>query len=312
MKSNPAGPKASMSWKRRALWVAGTLLLSLLAAEFGLRAVGALVMRRQTAVAESSADGRRIFTILCVGDSWTQGAPYGRYPDFLAERLERAHPDLQIRTVNLGSAGTNSSQAVLSMAEMLAKRHPDLIVAMTGNNDHHNLTASNYWKFQDRELGSWDIAMAGLRTQLHASRVFRLTRAVWQGGSGGATSNEFFEAGQTEHHRGLISIDPETHRKQLEYNLTKIVELARANEIPLVFQTYFHFHGYHVNEVIRDVASRYGLPLADHNYVFHTAIPAAEREGLRIADGHPNREGYELIARTLAETLEEAGLVPGN
>jgi lysophospholipase L1-like esterase len=310
MTSKRSESRTKMSWKRRALWTGGTLLLSVLLVEFGLRAIGAAVMHQQTAASSSSEGDERPFTILCVGDSWTQGAPYGRYPDLLSERLSRTHPDLRIRLVNLGSAGTNSSQALRGMSERLEKHRPDLIIAMTGNNDHHNLTASSYWKFQDDELGSWDIAVAGLRTSLHSSRVFRLSKAVWQRGGGGATSNEFFEAEQADRHRGLIAIDRETHRKQLEYNLTKIVELARTQQIPLVFQTYFHFHGYHVNEVIRDVASRHDLPLADHNLVFHSEIPPEQREQLRIADGHPNREGYALIAGTLATTLERAGLIP--
>lgn len=303
-------PRPGMNWKRRALWIFGTLLFSLLLAEVALRAIGAALMQRQTATVERDVHGRRSYTILCVGDSWTQGAPYGRYPEFLAARIEAAHPALAVRTINIGSAGTNSSQALMFMSRALEQERPDLIVAMTGNNDHHNLTASTYWRFQERELGSWDIAIAGLRTSLHSSRVFRLSKAVWQRGGGGATSNEFFEAGQVERHRGLIAIDRDTHRAQLEYNLTKIVELARARQTPLVFQTYFHFHGYRVNEVIRDVAGRYGLPLADHNLLFHTAIPAERREQLRIADGHPNRDGYEWMASTLFETLEGAALLP--
>jgi len=310
MTSKRSTSRRKIGWKRRALWIGGTLLLSVLLVEFGLRAIGATVMHRQTAASRSSQGDERPFTILCIGDSWTQGAPYGRYPDLLAERLTQINPDQQIRLVNLGSAGTNSSQALRGMNERLAKHRPDLIIAMTGNNDHHNLTASSYWKFQDDELGSWDIAVAGLRTSLHSSRVFRLSKAVWQRGAGGATSNEFFESEQADRHRGLIAIDRETHRKQLEYNLTKIVELARTQQIPLVFQTYFHFHGYDVNEVIRDVAARHDLPLADHNLVFHTEIPPERREKLRIADGHPNRDGYALIADTLVATLKRDGLLP--
>ena len=295
-----------LSWRRRILWTAATLLLALLVAEVALRTLGSVVMRRQ--LASGSAEGA--FTILCVGDSWTQGAPYGRYPDFLEQRLEAERPGLDVRIVNVGSAGTNSSQALRRMADAMAEAEPDLIVAMTGNNDHHNLTASSYWRFQDRELGSWDVAAAGLRSSLHASRVYRLVRATWQKGRGAATTNEFFAREEEQRHRDLIAIDRETHRKQLRYNLIKIVELARNHETPIVFQTYFHFHGYHVNEVIRDTAARHDVPLADHNYVFHTDVPPEERPALRIEDGHPNRDGYALMAETLAATLRQARLVP--
>ena len=127
-----------------------------------------------------------------------------------------------------------------------------------------------------------------------------------------ATSNEFFEAGSELHHRGLIAIDRTTHRKQLEYNLTKIVEMARSQGIPIVFQTYFHFHGYRVNEVIRDIALRHAVPLADHNLWFHAEVPPARRQGLRIEDGHPSREGYAMIARKLEAALDQTGLLPSD
>ena len=102
----------------------------------------------------------------------------------------------------------------------------------------------------------------------------------------------------------------ETHRRQLEYNLTRIVDLARREGVPVVFQTYFHFHGYRVNEVIRDVASRHGVPLVDHNLLFHTEIPAAAREGYRIADGHPNAKGYAWMAENIVAVLDRRDLVP--
>ncbi len=310
MQQNGSRDTRSASWGRRALWACGAVVLGLLLLELGLRGFGAFILERQIAGSDDRTDAGRTFTILCAGDSWTQGAPYGRYPDFLVQRLNARYPRVHFRAINTGLAGTNSSQGLRRLAQDLTQERPDLIVAMTGNNDHHNLTDSTYWKFEQAELRSWNIAMAGLRTSLHGSRVYRLSKALWQRTGGGATSNEFFEAGSEEHHRGLIAIDRTTHRKQLEYNLTKIVETARNHEIPIVFQTYFHFHGYRVNEVIRDVAVRHAVPLADHNLWFHTEVPPGRRQRLRIEDGHPSREGYARIARKLEVTLDETGLLP--
>jgi lysophospholipase L1-like esterase len=294
--------------RRRLAVAVGCVLGLVVGLELGLRGVGALWPGARPGAGVDAASGDRPFTILCVGDSWTQGAAYGRYPDFLVERLNARRRGVRFRQVNVGRAGTNSSQSLLRLPGELATHAPDLLLVLTGNNDHHNLTDSTYWRFHDHALDGRDLLAARLRVFAHSLRVFRLGRTLWQQAGGGATPNEFFEAGQER--PGLVAIDTETHRRQLEYNLTRFVELARRERIPLVLQTYFHFHGYYVNEIIRDVASRHGVPLVDHNLVFHTAIPARQRQDHRIADGHPNAKGYALMADSIAAALDADGLIP--
>jgi len=258
------------------------------------------------------ASGERVFTILCVGDSWTEGKADGRYPDMLVQRLAARGAPVRFRQVNKGRSGTNSSQALRRLPREIREYRPDLLIVLTGNNDHHNLTDSTYWKFRDESLGWGTMLAARVRVSMHSLRVYRLARAAWQTASGGPTANEFFSAepGAAPERDGLIAIDPETHRRQLEYNLLKIVELARSERVPVVFQTYFHFHGYRVNEIIRNMAWDLDVPLADHNAWFHTRVPADRREAYRIEDGHPNPDGYGLIADWLVELLDEQHLVP--
>jgi hypothetical protein len=140
-----------------------------------------------------------------------------------------------------------------------------------------------------------------------------LARLGWLEVTGAATADEFFfrspDDGPADRD-GLIAIDLEAHRRQLEYNLTKIVDLARRHDVPLVFQTYFHFHGYRVNEIIRDVALRHDVPLVDHNRWFHESISAERRESLLIPNGHPNPEGYALMASAIVDVLDEHDLAP--
>ncbi len=292
---------------RRIVFGLGAALVALALCELGLRAASGLVSPARA----SAAPPGSAYTLLCVGDSWTEGAAYGRYPDALVQRLTERHPGQRFHQANAGRSGTNSSQALRRLPYQLATETPALLLVLTGNNDHHNLTASTYWRFEERELGPGSILAARLRVAGHGLRSVRLGRALWRTASGGSTANEFFEADRdVEERRGLIAIDVETHRRQLEYNLTRIVELARSERVPVVFQTYFHFHGYQVNEVIRDVAVRLGVPLVDHNLLFHTRIPPAEREGFRIADGHPNARGYGLMADNILEVLESQRLLP--
>jgi lysophospholipase L1-like esterase len=289
----------------------GCVLLAFAGFELALRAAGTLLLAEQRGGRVDSASGDRVFTILCVGDSWTQGATYGRFPDNLVGLLNARRTDVRFHPVNVGRAGTNSSQSLRRLPDEFAEHRPDLLLVLTGNNDHHNLTDSTYWRFRDDELDRGAILAARARVLAHSLRLYRLGRTLWQQATGRATSNEFFEAsGDREKRAGLVAIDPETHRRQLEYNLTRIVELARREGIPVVFQTYFHFHGYRVNEIIRDVASRHGVPLVDHNLLFHTAVPPEARESHRIADGHPNAKGYALMADYIAAVLDEYDLTP--
>jgi lysophospholipase L1-like esterase len=307
----PLTRRAGPSRWRKLLIISGSLLLTLASLELGLRAVGSMM-----AVARHGGDGdpqsgRRPFRILCVGDSWTQGAAYGTYPELLVQRLRRSRPHERIDYVNIGLAGTNSSQALQALPRAIGAHRPDLLLVLTGNNDHHNLTDSAYWQFHDERLDGLSLLAARTRVAAHSFRLFRLARTAWQVLAGGATANEFFDARQAgSDHSGLIAIDRETHRKQLEYNLTRLIELAQREQVPVVFQTYFHFHGYRVNEIVRDVASRHGVPLVDHNLMFHTNIPAESREIYRIADGHPNADGYALMAANIEATLTRAALLP--
>jgi lysophospholipase L1-like esterase len=306
------GTRLEASPLRRRLAVGiGCVLGLTVGLELSLRAAGALWPTGKPGTRVDASSGDRPFTILCIGDSWTQGATYGRYPEFLVRRLSARREGVRFHQVNLGRAGTNSSQSLLRLSGELATHVPDLLLVLTGNNDHHNLTDSTYWRFHDEALDGRDLLAARMRVFAHSLRVFRLGRTLSQQAASGATPNEFFEAGEGRAERaGLVAIDMETHRRQLEYNLTRFVELAHRERVPIVLQTYFHFHGYRVNDIIRDVASRHGVPLVDHNLLFHTAIPVRQRQGYRIADGHPNARGYALMADNGVAALEEQGLIP--
>ena len=298
---------------RKACLFLGGCVAAIAALEFGLWFLAVTMVARSVGV-DRAAEGEA-FTIFCIGDSWTQGAPDGTYPQLLADKLNARSGEHDFRAVNFGLGGTNSSQAMLRLTGAVSEARPDLIIVLTGNNDHWNLKSSAYWKFANRELGPASIMAARARIFVNSLRTYRLARTAWQYVAGKPTANEFFDLemeGDVLERAGLIAIDREIHNRQLRYNLTQLVELSSAERIPIVFMTYFHFHGYRVNEIIRDVASDYGIPLVDHNFSFHVRIAVDEREGFLIADGHPNPNGYDFMADSIVEMLDQHALVPAS
>jgi lysophospholipase L1-like esterase len=297
---------------RRLLNLAGVVFLVLVAAELALRAAGAVIAAR-VEKASHAGGARSEFTIACVGDSWTQGRDDGRYPEILEAKLNARSDGRRYRVVNLGLAGTNSSQALKRLSEQVDQLRPRIVLVLTGNNDHWNLTDSVYWKFADGQLTPAATAQARLRIAVSSLRLYRLARTLVSRLTGGPTPNEFFygEAeGLPKAEPFYPAVDPVAHRRQLEHNLTRFVELGRDKGAAIVFLTYFHFHGYHVNEIVADTALRLGVPLVDNTTLFHTRIPVDRRGEFRVPDGHPSPKGYAFIADNVIDTLVDAGLVP--
>lgn len=112
---------------RGALVIAG-IILALATFEVCLRVAGHVAFvqqeRRNTA---SSGD----YTLLCVGESTTQG----QYTQFLAEELQRRKPGIQFRVIDQGIGGTNTSLIREKFGENMDRFHPDMVIAMMGAND---------------------------------------------------------------------------------------------------------------------------------------------------------------------------------
>ena len=302
----------TLSWPRRLLNIGGVIFLSLIVLELGLRLLAVAFAERPTSYEQDSGEGEREpFTIVCIGDSWTRGQPSGSYPAFLQRRLEAINAGTEFRVVNLGNSGTNSTQALRRLADAIPRYQPRMAIVMSGNKDHSNLTESAYWRFADSSDRPPSLLAAKTRVFLHSLRVYRVARLAYCALAGIDTPNQFLYLRDDElaPTGTLAAIDADTHRRQLEYNLVKFVELTRSNGIELVFQTYFHFHGFQVNQVILDVATAYRIPVANHNLNFHTEIPVAERPRYLIPDGHPSPLGYDYMAAKLLEVIQENGLL---
>jgi len=64
-----------------------------------------------------------------------------------------------------------------------------------------------------------------------------------------------------------------------------------------------------VNEIIRDIAITYHIPLVDNNVLFHQKIAVADRNVYLIPDGHPSAVGYQFITDNILEVLREEKLI---
>lgn len=254
-------------------WTARAALL-LLGLEVGLRCAGAA----WTAWTDRRAGRDAVF--LCVGDSWTEGtsAPGGGYPARLAARTGA-------KVVNLGRSGSNSTAVLAAVREGLRAHRPRAVLVLAGNNDHWNLDGVDAGRYAGWR-GRARAAALSLRTLRLAFLL--LDRAPGGGAASGA-------------------IDREAHRRLVAENLTAIVRAVRAAGAVPVLGTYFHRHGWGVNEIVREVARAEGVPLADHQARFQ-ALPVEAQGALLVPDGHPNEAGYALMAEVWAEVLGRSGL----
>ena len=289
------------SKRRRALTFAGGALVALVIIELSLRVLGLLVLATST---PGSGTGR---TILCVGDSWTHGLGSVSYGQALEQKLNLRFGEGSFRVVRSGVPGCNSSQGLRRVGRLIEEHRPDLMIVLLGNNDHQNLAASEYWKFQHAPAGQARVWAARGRVALHSLRLYKLVRNAQLHLTGRPTLDRFFA---DEGPEGLIvrpkstAIDLGTHHRQLEYNLTRITDIARTNDVRLLFMTYFYFHGYKVNEVILDVASAHGIPVVNNTVYYHERIPVEEIPA-NFVGAHPTTKGHAFIADNIIEVLEQ-------
>ncbi len=303
----PAPGRPRLGRLRRAGNLVGAALLVLLACELVLRLAGWLL-----APSLAPAAGDQL-TVVCVGDSWTVGQPDGSYPALLGERLAARPGGVRYRVVNLGRSGTNSSQALRLLVANLDALRPHLVLVLTGNNDHWNLSESRYWRFREGQLGPGAALAARLRVALESVRLVRVARVGYWRLTGRPSANEFLRRDDQRpgsERADLGAVDPDTVRRQLDANLVSFVELSRRHGFGLAFLTYFHFHAYRVEEVIVDAGARHGVPVVNNAVEFHRRVPVAERDRYLIPDGHPNPRGYAFMADNVLAVLDSSRLLP--
>jgi lysophospholipase L1-like esterase len=66
-----------------------------------------------------------------------------------------------------------------------------------------------------------------------------------------------------------------------------------------------------INDILRDVAVRFKIPLVDNEKIFKETKDqgTGDNEGYFVADGHCNSQGYKLIAVNVYNKIIEAGIL---
>ncbi|MEN8152935.1 MAG: SGNH/GDSL hydrolase family protein [Acidobacteriota bacterium] len=296
---------------RKLFNIFGIVLLSLIVLELILRLLGFIFLLKFDNRTDPENLKKKEFNIICIGDSWTIGNWKENYPRFLNEKLKKRSFPEKVNVVNLGIAGSNSTMASKKITKNLPVYNPDLIILMTGNNDHWNLTESTYWLFDDKKLNRFDILKAKMRVSLHSLRTYKFFVMIYRKIAGIQATNEFFYLKNLKEQKikQVTTLDRKIFKKQLYFNLIKIIELSKERGFDLILMTYFHFHGFHVNEYIRDIATRFGIPLVDNNFLFHKKIDSEKYRDYLIPDGHPNGKGYDFIADHIVEVIIKSGII---
>jgi len=249
-------------------------------------------------------------TILCIGDSWTEGARNGNYPNMLKKIFNDGIESGNVKVLNLGISGSNSTTAINVLKKNLNKYNPHLVIVLTGNNDHWNLSDSTYWKFEKKQITGFTLLRVKIRIFLLSTRIHKLYKLIYNKIRGLSTHDKFFYYDKiNKDNLKTFYINRNIHKKQLKYNLIRLIEMSKINNFNLVFMTYFHFHGFKVNEIIRDVALSYRIPFIDNNFLFHKEIDPAKYTDYLIPDGHPNAKGYKFISDKLYDLITKKALL---
>jgi tetratricopeptide (TPR) repeat protein len=163
------------AWRKIASVFLG-LVLSLALLEAGFRLGGWVQLSLHEYGNLQSMKQKGAYRILCLGDSTTQMA----YPRFLEQILNKRHIGVRFSVIDKGSGGTDA-RAILSRVESyLAKYHPDLVVAMMGNND------KGFGLFQDLSMNDTGIFRHSLLYRFVKMRFMHFLEKIKRGNIDGA------------------------------------------------------------------------------------------------------------------------------
>lgn len=161
-----------MKWRERALAIALGLFVTVVALEGLLRVVG---WGAQRLAPSGTRDASAIYTIMCVGDSFTEGywalQSSETYPALLEKVFaERLGPG-KVRVVNRGQSGQNTYQVLNRLDDDLDAVKPDAVVVLAGGANEWDLFS--YHRYCEGD--SWASA---LKDSLYRLRVFKLVKLL--------------------------------------------------------------------------------------------------------------------------------------
>lgn len=277
-----------------------SIICFIILVEFFLRGLGYLRSRKEDLewLGDQSA-----FNIICLGDSFTYGwgveTPYV-YPRQLEKMLNNGGLGRRFRVFNLAVPGSNSSQHLKYLEEILGRyEKPDLIILLTGANDHWNLADSNIYRFINKEAGKSILNMR-FRMFISKLRVYKMLKIISLNLRRKAPESAMDQFKQIPRYK---SIDEKILKRLLEYNLTQTAILAKSNDIKLILHNYPRGNLY-ADNIPQRVALRFNLPFVDNFSLFNERLAQSDFKDLFLYDNsHPNRTGCKIMAEGLYKAI---------
>jgi tetratricopeptide (TPR) repeat protein len=134
--------------RKTALVLFGVVLFFVLL-EGGLRLGGLILSSMQESENLRSIKQKGAYRILCLGESTTQG----QYPHLLEQVLNQRNIGVRFSVIDKGKTETKTPMILSRVESYLAEYHPDMVVAMMGNNDkrvkyYEDIPESDAWLFK--------------------------------------------------------------------------------------------------------------------------------------------------------------------
>lgn len=301
------------------------LLLAAAAAEAALRVAGHLYLRTLYTTAFRAMDPRPgDVSVLCLGESSTAGMgvePADSYPGQLQALLREFYDDPRIRTIVPPHVGQNTSQMANRIGEYLELYRPRLVVVMAGFNNEWSLAESHVTRFlEGPPAETWRVRALVL---LDGFRLFKLLRYsylrfVARERSEYMSENTNYVWGHPE----LVRFPPPAWIHELarrhsvafvrawREDVEAIARAARERGARVLLMTYHVNPSYLPSVEFASVAAELRVPLVRNDESFQAAARLAGAQKYLLDDGwHPNRLGYELIARNAFARIRDDDLL---
>lgn len=155
------------------------LLIGIILIECGLNVAGWIYEAYRMKDELSYKKEKDTFRILCVGDSYTFGVGAPRdfsYPEQLENMLVKEFGN-QIKVINEGKPGWNSSQILKKLPSQIKNYNPNMVILLIGMNDSTNFTESNYYFLASNRLERFVYRFDSLLMNL---KSYKLLKTVWE------------------------------------------------------------------------------------------------------------------------------------
>jgi lysophospholipase L1-like esterase len=301
--------------KRRLLKLLLALTAVLLTFEVGLQLTSWEVQRQGIDAAVERGPSRESTRILSVGDSHTFGAGVERhqaYPAQLEVVLEERHPGRAFEVWNLGVPGVNTAYVAKRLEAQVVALEPDLVIVWVGTN--------NMWNTLEVGEGGAAGGVASLHRALLNLKLYRLGVVLWHTREGAFEPLGTIDSPDAQReerkraYRDWIAEGKERSSEKVEQSLSddirRMVAIARAMEVPIIFTTYpQRRQELPVSEIIERMANELDVPVVVTAHDRQRALD----DGLRdlnlfvfSAGPHPSPKLYRYIVESMVPHVETA------